>query len=65
MMRYLATRKLDLADRLASRALRADAVESITCGWLSIVAVAICAQAISGVWWVDSVGLARDRLVSN
>ena len=28
IMRYLATRKIDLADRLGSRALRADAVES-------------------------------------
>ncbi len=38
-MRYLATRKIDLAGRLGSRALRTDAVESITCGWLSVVAV--------------------------
>src|ERR1700737_4276529 len=39
IMRYLATRKLDLANRLRSRALRTDAVESITCGWLWVVAV--------------------------
>jgi divalent metal cation (Fe/Co/Zn/Cd) transporter len=57
IMRYLAARKLDLADRLGSRALRADAVESITCGWLSMVAVAsLGAQAIFGAWWIDSVG---------
>ena len=57
IMRYLATRKLDLANRLGSRALRADAVESITCGWLSMVAVAsLGAQAIFGAWWIDSVG---------
>jgi hypothetical protein len=57
IMRYLATWKLDLADRLESRALRADAVESITCGWLSMVAVAsLGAQAIFGAWWIDSVG---------
>jgi divalent metal cation (Fe/Co/Zn/Cd) transporter len=57
IMRYLATRKLDLADRLGSRALRADAVESITCGWLSMAAVAsLGAQAIFGAWWIDSVG---------
>ena len=57
IMRYLATRKIDLADRLGSRALRADAVESITCGWLSVVAVvSLAAQAIFGAWWIDSVG---------
>ena len=57
IMRYLATLKLDLANRLASRALRADAIESITCGWLSLVAVAsLSAQAIFGAWWIDGVG---------
>jgi hypothetical protein len=56
-MRYLATRKIDLANRLGSRALRTDAVESITCGWLSVVAVvSLGVQAISGAWWVDSAG---------
>jgi len=57
IMRYLATRKIDLADRLGSRALRTDAVESITCGWLSVVAVvSLGAQAIFEVWWIDSAG---------
>jgi divalent metal cation (Fe/Co/Zn/Cd) transporter len=57
VMRYLATRKLDLAKRLGSRALRTDAVESITCGWLALVAVvSLGAQAIFGAWWIDSVG---------
>ncbi len=57
IMRYLATRKIDLANRLGSRALRTDAVESITCGWLSAVAVvSLGAQAIFGAWWIDSVG---------
>ena len=57
IMRYLATRKIDLADRLGSRALRTDGVESITCGWLSVVAVvSLGAQAIFGAWWIDSVG---------
>jgi divalent metal cation (Fe/Co/Zn/Cd) transporter len=56
-MRYLATRKIDLANRLGSRALRTDAVESITCSWLSVVAVvSLGAQAIFGAWWIDSVG---------
>ena len=39
IMRYLANRKLAVADRLGSRAMRADAMESITCGWLSLVVV--------------------------
>jgi len=57
VMRYLAVRKLDLAEKLGSRALRADAVEAITCGWLSFVAVvSLTAQAVLGFWWIDSVG---------
>lgn len=57
IMRYLATRKIDLANRLGSRALRADAIESITCGWLSTVAVvSLGALAIFGAWWIDSIG---------
>jgi len=57
IMRYLARRKIDLAAELGSRALRADAVEAITCGWLSLVAVvSLGAQAILGFWWIDSVG---------
>jgi divalent metal cation (Fe/Co/Zn/Cd) transporter len=57
IMRHLATRKLDLANRLGSRALRTDAMESITCGWLSVVAVvSLGAQAVTGAWWIDSVG---------
>jgi divalent metal cation (Fe/Co/Zn/Cd) transporter len=32
-------------------------MESVTCGWLSMVAVvSLGAQAVSGVWWIDSVG---------
>jgi divalent metal cation (Fe/Co/Zn/Cd) transporter len=37
IMYALARRKLALAERLGSRALRDDAMESITCGWLSFV----------------------------
>jgi hypothetical protein len=40
IMYFLSRRKLRLAEALGSRALRADAVESITCGWLSMVVVA-------------------------
>ena len=57
IMLYLARRKIHLADLLGSRALKADGVESITCGWLSVVAViSLGAQAIFGVWWIDSAG---------
>jgi divalent metal cation (Fe/Co/Zn/Cd) transporter len=32
-------------------------MESVTCGWLSVVAVvSLSAQAASGIWWIDSVG---------
>jgi len=55
IMRYLATRKIDLADRLGSHALRTDAVESITCGWLSVVAVVRNREKENfGAWWIDS-----------
>ena len=57
IMRYLARRKIALADKLGSRAMRADAMESITCGWLSlVVVVSLVAQAVLGAWWVDPVG---------
>ena len=57
IMRYLARHKIDLANKLGSRALRADAMESITCGWLSLVAVvSLTAQALFGFWWIDSIG---------
>jgi divalent metal cation (Fe/Co/Zn/Cd) transporter len=57
IMRYLARHKIDFADKLDSRALRADAMESITCGWLSLVAVvSLTAQALFGFWWIDSIG---------
>jgi divalent metal cation (Fe/Co/Zn/Cd) transporter len=57
IMRYLARRKIVLADKLGSRALRADAMESITCGWLSlVVVVSLVAQAVLGAWWIDPLG---------
>jgi hypothetical protein len=57
VMRYLAGRKIGLAKQLGSRALRADAMESVTCGWLFVVAVvSLGVQAVSRVWWIDSVG---------
>ncbi len=56
-MRYLAHRKIAIADKLGSRALRADAMEAVTCGWLSFVVVfSLAAQWIIGAWWIDGVG---------
>jgi divalent metal cation (Fe/Co/Zn/Cd) transporter len=62
IMGFLARRKLRLAAALGSRALRADAVESITCGWLAFVVVAalaaeyLLARLAVPAWWVDPVG---------
>jgi divalent metal cation (Fe/Co/Zn/Cd) transporter len=54
-MPILAGYKLKVAARLNSRALRADAVESITCGYLSIVLmVGLAATWSLGWWWLDS-----------
>ena len=56
IMYVLSRRKLDLAGSLGSRALRADAIESLTCGWLAFVVVAaLVAQWALGAWWVDPV----------
>ena len=55
-MPILAAYKLKVAARLNSRALRADAVESVDCGYLSIVLmVGLAATRILGWWWLDSV----------
>ena len=55
-MPILAGYKLRIAARLNSRALRADAMEAITCGYLSIVLmVGLAATRLLGWWWLDSV----------
>ena len=55
-MPILAGYKLRVAARLNSRALRADAMEAITCGYLSIVLmVGLAATRLLGWWWLDSV----------
>jgi divalent metal cation (Fe/Co/Zn/Cd) transporter len=55
-MRYLARRKIDVAEKLGSRALRADAMEAVTCGWLSfVVVISLAAQWAVGAWWIDGV----------
>ena len=56
-MRYLARRKIAIAEKIGSRSLRADAMEAVTCGWLSFVlVVSLAAQWLTGAWWVDGVG---------
>jgi len=56
-MRYLARRKIAIAEKIGSRALRADAMEAVTCGWLSfIVVISLVAQWLVGAWWIDGVG---------
>jgi len=55
-MPILAAYKLKVAARLNSRALRADAIESITCGYLSIVLmIGLAATWLLDWWWLDSV----------
>ena len=55
-MPILAAYKMKVAARLNSRALRADAIESITCGYLSIVLmIGLAATRLLGWWWLDSV----------
>src|SRR5438067_3066102 len=55
-MPILAGYKLKVAARLNSRALRADAVESITCGYLSIVLmIGLAATRLLDWLWLDSV----------
>jgi divalent metal cation (Fe/Co/Zn/Cd) transporter len=56
VMYFLAKSKLRIAERIGSRALHADAVESMTCGYLSVVVViALVAQLLLGAWWVSGV----------
>jgi divalent metal cation (Fe/Co/Zn/Cd) transporter len=55
-MPILAGYKLKVAARLNSGALRADAIEAIVCGYLSIVLmVGLASTRILGWWWLDSV----------
>lgn len=53
-MRYLARQKIAVAERLGSRALRADAMEAVTCGWLSfVIVISLATQWAIGAWWID------------
>jgi len=57
VMWWLSKAKIRIADQIGSRALRADAVESITCGYLSgVVVLGLTAQLVMpGWWWIDSI----------
>lgn len=55
-MYFLAKAKLRIAGEIDSSALRADAVESITCCYLSIAVVAgLVVQLFLNAWWIDGV----------
>lgn len=55
LMYVLARRKLWLADALDSRALHADAAQTIACGYLAFaVCIGLVAQVVFGAWWVDA-----------
>ena len=55
-MPVLAKAKIRVADRIGSKALRADAMETFTCGFLSWVLLAgLAANALLHWWWLDSV----------
>jgi divalent metal cation (Fe/Co/Zn/Cd) transporter len=54
-MPLLAKLKLRLADEVGSPALRADAMETLTCGYLSWVLLAgLALNAMTHWWWIDS-----------
>ena len=56
IMYWLSTAKLRLADAIGSAALRADAIESLACGYLSgVVVIGLLAQLSIGAWWIDGV----------
>ena len=54
-MPLLARAKIRVADQIGSRALRADAMETFTCGWLAWVLLAgLAANAWLHWWWLDA-----------
>jgi divalent metal cation (Fe/Co/Zn/Cd) transporter len=56
VMWWLARAKRDVARRLGSRALEADAFQTTACWWLSLVA--LCGLSLNGAfgwWWADPV----------
>ena len=55
-MPLLAKAKLRVADKINSRALRADAMETLTCGYLAWALLAgLALNALTHWWWIDAV----------
>ena len=55
-MPILAKAKIRAAEAIGSRALRADAIETLTCGYLAWVLLGgLIANALFHWWWIDSV----------
>jgi len=55
-MPFLAKAKLRVANKIDSRSLHADALETLTCGYLAWVLLAgLALSAVTHWWWVDSV----------
>ncbi len=56
VMALLSRRKLLIAEGIGSQALRADAMEAVTCLYLSfIVVIGQAAQWLISAWWIDPV----------
>src|SRR5438552_12785435 len=54
-MPLLAKAKLRAADGIGSRSLRADAMETLTCGYLAwILLLGLALNAVTRWWWIDS-----------
>src|SRR6266699_2017821 len=55
-MPFLAKAKLRVAALIDSRSLRADAMETLTCGYLAwILLLGLALNAVTHWWWIDSV----------
>ena len=55
-MPFLAQAKFRIANRIKSRSLRADAMETLACGYLAwVLLVGLGLNAITHWWWIDSV----------
>ena len=55
-MPLLAKAKLRVASRIDSRSLRADAMETLTCGYLAwVLLIGVLLNAVTRCWWIDSV----------
>jgi divalent metal cation (Fe/Co/Zn/Cd) transporter len=55
-MPLLAKTKLRVAERIDSRSLRVDAMETLTCGYLAwILLLGLALNAVTRWWWIDSV----------